>query len=93
MAAGEDVTDIEWEPPHKEGGGPGEVTIEHRVVGDVITPMMQDDARRLADRVFGDDKEGGLRRSRLTSVGVSGGGGAGQRPTDGDLRCGSWRCR
>ncbi|HVC71682.1 MAG TPA: hypothetical protein VNC61_15615 [Acidimicrobiales bacterium] len=32
------------------------MTIEHRVVSDVTTPMKQDDARRLADRVFGDDK-------------------------------------
>jgi hypothetical protein len=56
MNAGEDVTDIEWEPPEKNGEGPGEVTIEHRVISDVTAPMKQDDARRLADRMFGDDK-------------------------------------
>jgi hypothetical protein len=56
MAAGEDVTDIEWEPPPNDEGGLGEVTIEHRVVGDTKAPMKRDDARRLADRVFGDDK-------------------------------------
>ena len=65
MTAGEDVTDIEWEPPPRDGDGPGDVTIEHRVVGDVTTPMKQDDARRLADRVFGDEK---------TEVPVSGDG-------------------
>ncbi len=56
MAAGVVVTDIEWEPPARDGDGPGEVTIEHRVVSDVSTPMKRDDARRLADRVFGDEK-------------------------------------
>jgi hypothetical protein len=56
MNAGQDVTEIGWEPPRKLGGGPGEVTIEHRVISDVIAPMTQDDARRLADRMFGDDK-------------------------------------
>jgi hypothetical protein len=56
MKAGQDVTDIGWEPPRKLGIGPGEVTIEHKVISDVIAPMTQDDARRLADRMFGDDK-------------------------------------
>lgn len=56
MAVGEDVTDIEWEPPQKTEDGPGEVTIEHRVIEDVKAPMTQDDASRLADRMFGDDK-------------------------------------
>jgi hypothetical protein len=56
MKPGSDVTDIEWEPPHKLGDGPGEVTIEHRVISDVTAPMKQEDARRLADRMFGDDK-------------------------------------
>jgi hypothetical protein len=56
MKPGLDITGIEWEPPQKLGEGPGEVTIEHRVVGDVTAPMKQDDARRLADRMFGDDK-------------------------------------
>jgi hypothetical protein len=56
MATGEDVTNIAWEPP-KVGDALGEVTIEHRVIGDVTMPMKQDDARRLANRVFGDDKK------------------------------------
>ena len=56
MAAGEDVTGIGWEPPENFGDRPGEVTIEHRVISDVKTPMKQDDARRLADRVFGEEK-------------------------------------
>jgi hypothetical protein len=56
VTAGKDVVDIEWEPPDNIGDGPGEVTIEHRVVSDVKAPMKQDDARRLADRMFGDDK-------------------------------------
>lgn len=56
MNAGEDVTDIAWEPPSRTGEGPGEVTIEHRVINDVVAPMKQDDASRLADRMFGDDK-------------------------------------
>jgi hypothetical protein len=56
MATGEDVTNIAWEPP-KIGDALGEVTIEHRVISDVTMPMKQDDARRLATRVFGDDKK------------------------------------
>jgi hypothetical protein len=56
MPAGRDVTDIEWEPPQPAGAGPGEVTIEHRAVDDVTMPMTEDGARRLADRMFGDDK-------------------------------------
>ena len=36
--------------------GLGDVTIEHRAMGDVNTPMTRDDARRLAQRMFGDDK-------------------------------------
>lgn len=56
MNAGDDVTDIEWEPPRRVGEGPGEVTIEHRVISDVVAPMTQDDAGRLADRMFGDRK-------------------------------------
>jgi hypothetical protein len=57
MAAGDDVTDIEWEPPDQVGKGPGEVTIEHRVISDVKAPMTRDDAGRLADRMFGADKK------------------------------------
>jgi hypothetical protein len=56
MTAGEDVTAIGWVPPRKAGDGPGEVTIEHRVINDVIAPMTQDDAGRLADRMFGNRK-------------------------------------
>jgi hypothetical protein len=57
MAVGEDVTDIGWEPPSKTEDGPGEVTIEHRVIDDVKAPMTQDDAGRLADRMFGAAKK------------------------------------
>jgi hypothetical protein len=57
MATGEDVTDIQWEPPRRPGNGPGEVTIEHRVIDDVKAPMTEDDAGRLADRMFGEDKK------------------------------------
>jgi hypothetical protein len=56
MAVGDDVTDIGWEPPSKTQSGPGEVTIEHRVIDDVKAPMTQDDAGRLADRMFGASK-------------------------------------
>jgi hypothetical protein len=57
MATGEDVTGIGWEPPRRPGTGPGEVTIEHRVIAEVKAPMTQDDAGRLADRMFGADKK------------------------------------
>jgi hypothetical protein len=56
MPAGNDVTDIEWEPPLDAETGPGEVTIEHTVVSDVNMPMTEVGARRLADTMFGDDK-------------------------------------
>jgi hypothetical protein len=56
MPAGKDVTDIEWEPPLEAGTGPGEATIEHMVVSDVNMPMTEIEARRLANRLFGDDK-------------------------------------
>jgi hypothetical protein len=56
MPARHDVTDIEWEPPLDAGTEPGEATIEHTVVSDVNTPMIEVDARRFADHMFGDDK-------------------------------------
>jgi hypothetical protein len=56
MPAGKDVTDIEWEPPLDARTGPGEATIEHTVVRDVNMPMTEVEARRLADRLLGDDK-------------------------------------
>ena len=57
MTAGQDVTDIEWEPPREAGTGPGEATIEHTAVSDVNMPMTEVEARRLANRMFGDDKK------------------------------------
>jgi len=56
MPAGKDVTDIEWEPPLEAETGPGEATIEHAAISDVNMPMTEVEARRLADRMFGDDK-------------------------------------
>ena len=53
--AGMDVTDIEWEPPEEENS-PGEVTIGHTTKNDVNMPMTEVGARRLADRMFGDEK-------------------------------------
>jgi hypothetical protein len=54
MEAGKDVTDVGWEPS-TVADGPGEVTIEHRAVDDVIMPMTQSAARRLANRLLGND--------------------------------------
>jgi hypothetical protein len=54
--AGANVTDIEWEPVEPGEDGSGEVTIEHTATEDVSMPMTLDGARRLADRLFGDDK-------------------------------------
>jgi hypothetical protein len=54
MEAGKDVTDVGWEPS-AGADGPGEVTIEHRAVDDVIMPMSQSAARRLANRLLGHD--------------------------------------
>jgi len=53
---GVDVTDIEWEAPEQAGDGPGKVTIEHSAMDDVNMLMTQDEARRLADQIFGCDK-------------------------------------
>jgi hypothetical protein len=55
VEAGKDVTDVGWEPSTNAADGPGEVTIEHRAVDDVIMPMSQSAARRLANRLLGHD--------------------------------------
>jgi hypothetical protein len=57
MGVGTDVVAIQWQPPAKVGDAPGLVTIEHRMVRDVKATMKQDEARRLADRLFGPDKQ------------------------------------
>ena len=54
--AGADVTDIEWTPAERGEDGSGEVTIGHTATEDFNMPMTQEGARRLADRMFGDDK-------------------------------------
>jgi hypothetical protein len=55
MVTGRDVTDVGWEPPGNACGGLGEVTIEHHAMDDVIMPMSQSAAERLANRLLGDD--------------------------------------
>jgi hypothetical protein len=55
MEAWKDVTDVGWEPPLNPDSGLGEVTIEHRAIDDVVMPMSQSAARRLANRLLGDD--------------------------------------
>ena len=56
MPAGEDVTEVGWEPSDGTVDGTGDVTIGHRAMDDVTAPMTRDDAGRLADRMFGDHK-------------------------------------
>jgi hypothetical protein len=56
MPAGEDVTEVGWEPSNGTGNGAGDVTIEHRAMDAVKAPMTREDAGRLADRMFGNHK-------------------------------------
>jgi hypothetical protein len=53
--AGKDVTNVAWEPSTSPTGGPGEVTIEHRAIDDVIMRQQESAARRLANRLLGKD--------------------------------------
>jgi hypothetical protein len=50
------VTEVGWEPSNGTVDGAGDVTIEHRAMDAVTTPMTRNDAGRLADRMFGDHK-------------------------------------